>query len=112
MKTVAIIKDINGFWPYYQKEFEKYGFRVDLFNIWLESERRRLLRSSFDGFVWRAKHDPKIRNLAKRYLYMYSQLFHVPTFPLWSDYWHYDDKIAQTILMQKTGINTPETYIF
>ncbi|HGY54363.1 MAG TPA: hypothetical protein ENK44_01550 [Caldithrix abyssi] len=112
MKTVAIVKDINGYWPYYQKEFEKHGFRVDLYNIWLESERRRLFGSSFDGFVWRAKHDPKIRNLAKRLLYMYSEVLHIPTFPLWQDYWHYDDKIAQTMLLQKAGINTPETYIF
>jgi glutathione synthase/RimK-type ligase-like ATP-grasp enzyme len=112
MKTVAIVKDRTEFWPLFKTEFEKYGYSVKLIDIWNHKEQVQLLNESFDGFVWRAKHNPKIKNLAKRFIYLLNIEFKIPTYPDWYSYWHYDDKIAQSYLMRKHKISTPNTYVF
>lgn len=112
MKKIAIVKDRTNFWPHYQREFEKYGYSVKLFDIWSKKEQDKLLSESIDAFVWRAKHNPRIKNLAKRLIYLFNIEFNTPTYPDWHSYWHYDDKIAQAYLFKKFNIPTPATYIF
>ena len=112
MKTVAIVQDRTQFWPLFKKEFEKNGYSVKIFDIWNQKEQERVLNESFDAFVWRAKHNPKIKNLAKRLIYMFNMEFNIPTYPDWHSYWHYDDKIAQSYLLKKLQISIPQTYIF
>ena len=112
MKTVGIVKDKTGFSPYYKAEFEKYGFQVNIYDIWKHGEQERLLSDPIDAFIWRAKHTPRIKRLARRFIYMFNEQFGLPTYPDWHSYWHYDDKIAQTYLMKKYQIASPQTYIF
>ena len=112
MKKIAVVKDRTQFWPLYQKEFEKHGFQVELFDIWQQKEQERLLSGSYDAFIWRAKHNPSIKRLARRFLYMFDQEFNIPTFPDWHHYWHYDDKIGQSYLLKKYEIPSPQTFIF
>lgn len=111
MKTVGIVKDKTDFWPHYKAEFEKHGFRVTLYDIRRHEEQQRLLADPIDAFIWRAKHTPKVKRLARRFLYFYDRQIGIPTYPDWNAYWHYDDKIAQSYLMQKYDIASPETFI-
>lgn len=112
MKTIAIVKDRTGFWSHYRKEFEKYGFQVRLFDIWQRADQERLLSGSFDAFVWRAKHNPRIKRLARRFLYFFDRQIGLPCYPEWNAYWHYDDKIAQAMILKKYDIKHPDTHIF
>ncbi|MBN1154079.1 hypothetical protein JXB12_04080 [candidate division KSB1 bacterium] len=112
MKTVALIKDRNKFWTVYQQEIERNSFAVDLIDIWSKSEQDRLLSNHYDAFIWRAKHNPEIKNLARRFIYLFDQILRVPTYPNWHSYWHYDDKIAQYYLFQKYDVPTIPTHIF
>jgi len=112
MKTVALVKDRNKFWTVYKEELEHYNVKVDLFDIWQKSEQDRLLSRHYDAFIWRAKHNPDIKNLAKRFIYLFDKVLHIPTYPSWDSYWHYDDKIAQHYLFQKLEVPTVPTHLF
>ncbi|MCP4413682.1 MAG: hypothetical protein GY808_14070 [Gammaproteobacteria bacterium] len=65
-----------------------------------------------DGFIWRFFHAPDSRLHAKRLLFAIEQGIDIPVFPDWKTAWHYDDKIAQTYLLQAAKIPIPETNIF
>lgn len=112
MKKVALVMDRNRIWEIYETELKKHGFAVDLFDIWKMEEQKRLLTGSYDAFIWRAKHNPKVKNLARRFLYLFDQQYRIPTFPDWNSYWHFDDKIAQSFLFDSFQIPTAKTYIF
>ena len=112
MKKIAMVKDRTTYYPIFEKVFREYGFDIKLYDVWDQNQLDSLLYDSFDGFVWRAKHDPKIRNLARRFIYLFDQEFAIPTYPNWHAYWHYDDKIAQSLLFKKLAIPTPQTHVF
>ena len=112
MKTVAIVKDKTEYYPVFKKVFQEYGFKVRLYDVWEENQLDTLLSDSFDAFVWRAKHDPPIRSMARRFIHLFDQEFKLPTYPNWHSYWHYDDKIAQSILFKKHHIPAPRTNVF
>lgn len=65
-----------------------------------------------DGFIWRFFHAPGSRLHAKRLLFAIEHGIDIPVFPDWKTAWHYDDKIAQTYLLQAAKIPIPETNIF
>ena len=65
-KKIALIKDITKFWTVYRTELEKHGLEVVLLDVFKQKDQERLLEEEWDGFIWRAKHDPYIRNLAKK----------------------------------------------
>lgn len=112
MKRLALIKDITKFWTVYKPELEKYGIDVVLLDVFKNKDLNRLLDEEWDGFIWRAKHDPKFRDLAKRLISLFDKKLGVKTFPAWNDYWLYDDKMAQSFLFQKLQIPTPKTFVF
>ena len=109
---IALVKDVNKFWTIYGPELEKRGADVHYIDIFKSADRNRLLDENWDGFIWRAKHDPFIRNLAKRFIYFFDVELKVKTFPSWDAYWHYDDKVAQAFVFQKYKINSPRNYVF
>jgi glutathione synthase/RimK-type ligase-like ATP-grasp enzyme len=109
---IALVKDINRFWTIYGPELEKRGAKVVYLDVFKSAELSRLLEEDWDGFIWRAKHDPFIRTLAKRLIYLFDAELGIKTFPSWNSYWHYDDKVAQAFLLKKHGINTPKNYVF
>ena len=112
MKKLALIKDCTGFWELYEPILEKHSINVVPLDIFKDKDNERLLNEEWDGFIWRAKHDPKIRNLAKKTIYLFDKVLETKTFPSWDSYWHYDDKISQAYLFRKLKIPTPETFIF
>ncbi len=112
MKKIAFIKDETGLWTIWAPIFEKKGYEVVLLDVYLKLDQDRLLDENWDAFIWRAKHDPWIKNLGKRYLSFFDLQRNIKTFPSFRDYSHYDDKISQYFIMRNKRINTPKTFIF
>ena len=106
-----LIKDITKFWTVYKPELEKYGVEVILLDIFQWNDQKRLLNEDWDGFIWRAKHDPKFRDLAKRFISLLDRSEGIKTFPSWDTYWHYDDKVAQLFLFKNLNIPSPKVSI-
>jgi hypothetical protein len=65
-----------------------------------------------DGFMWWFAHLPEIRQTGKRVLLAIEHGMRIATFPDWSTIWHFDDKIAQTYLLDAAGVPMPPTWIF
>ena len=112
MKRLALVKDVTDFWKVYEPMFKEYSIDVVTLDIFNYEDQQRILNEEWDGFIWRPKHDPHIRNLAKRFIYFFDQELKIKTFPSWNSYWHYDDKIAQYQLFTRFNIPTPKTNIF
>ncbi|MGD9898690.1 MAG: RimK family alpha-L-glutamate ligase [Calditrichaceae bacterium] len=112
MKTVVIVKDRNNFGPLFYKYSEEHGFKAKLIDIWKKDSLDYLLEEPIDAFVWWAKHNPEIKNFARRLIYLFNNEINIPTFPDWQSYWHYDDKISQSLLFRKYDIPGADTFIF
>jgi len=112
MKRIAFVKDNTRLWTIWAPIFEKKGFDVVLLDIYSKAAQDRLLNEEWDAFIWRAKHDPWIKNLGKRFLAFFDLQKNVKTFPSFHDYMHYDDKITQYYILKNNKIRIPETYIF
>jgi glutathione synthase/RimK-type ligase-like ATP-grasp enzyme len=65
-----------------------------------------------DGFMWRFGYSPNPRLLAKRLLPAIEHGLGIPVFPSFETAWHFEDKIAQSYLMQAAGVPTPATWVF
>ena len=67
---------------------------------------------SCDGFLWWFPPGALPRELGKRVLSALDHATHLHVLPDWRSCWHFDDKIAQTYLLQAAGIPMPATRIF
>ncbi|VAX25480.1 hypothetical protein MNBD_IGNAVI01-459 [hydrothermal vent metagenome] len=112
MKRIAFVKDNTKLWTVWAPIFEQKGYNVVLLNTFSKTDQDRLLTEHWDAFIWRAKHDPWIKNLAKRFLSFFDIQQKIKTFPSFHDYLHYDDKITQYYILKSKSIPTPETYIY
>ena len=112
MKKIALGKDKNNFWTVYEPLLKNYGCEPVVLDIFKREDQLQLLSEKFDAFIWRAKHTPNSRNLAKRLIYVADVELGIPTFPGWHEFWHYDDKIAQFYIFKKLDIPIPETFLF
>ncbi|MBN2183994.1 MAG: hypothetical protein JW746_01570 [Candidatus Krumholzibacteriota bacterium] len=112
MRRIALVKDENGYHENYRPILEEYGYSVEVIDLWRSEGMQHLLGGRWDGFIWWAKHTPRIRNLAKKLLYFFDRVENIKTYPSFRDYWHYDDKVAQYFLFKKFEISVPETWIF
>ncbi len=65
-----------------------------------------------DGFMWRFGYAPNPRLFAKRLLPAIEHGLGIPVFPSFETAWHFEDKIAQSYLLQAAGIPTPRTWVF
>ncbi|MFV8835528.1 ATP-grasp domain-containing protein [Aquisalimonas sp. APHAB1-3] len=65
-----------------------------------------------DGFMWRFGYLPVPRLLAKRVLPAVEQGMQIPVFPDANTVWHFEDKIAQHLLLEGIGIPQPKTWVF
>jgi glutathione synthase/RimK-type ligase-like ATP-grasp enzyme len=65
-----------------------------------------------DGFMWRFGYSPSPRLFAKRLLPAIEQGLGIPVFPSFKTVWHFEDKIAQSYLLQAAGVPTPATWVF
>ena len=65
-----------------------------------------------DGFMWRFGYSPNPRVFAKRLLPAIEHGMGIPVFPSIEKAWHFEDKIAQSYLLQSAGLPTPATWVF
>jgi glutathione synthase/RimK-type ligase-like ATP-grasp enzyme len=65
-----------------------------------------------DGFMWRFGYSPAPRLFAKRLLPAIEQGLAIPVFPSLETVWHFEDKIAQSYLLEAGGFPTPATWTF
>jgi glutathione synthase/RimK-type ligase-like ATP-grasp enzyme len=65
-----------------------------------------------DGFMWRFSHHPEIRQIARRLLPVIEEQLGIAVYPDRKTSWHYDDKIAQTYLLEAVGLPTPKTWVW
>jgi len=64
------------------------------------------------GFMWRHGHLPAMRQVARRLLPVAEEQLGLAVYPDQKTCWHYDDKIAQTYLLQAAGIPMPRTWVW
>ena len=65
-----------------------------------------------DGFMWWFPPTLYPRELGRRIMLALSQASNVLPFPDWKECWHFDDKIAQSYLLEAAGIRIPKTWVF
>lgn len=66
-----------------------------------------------DGVMWHWPHYPhEIRLAALPILRVIEEHLRIPLFPDLATCWHYDDKIAQSVLLSALEIPIPETWVF
>lgn len=111
MKKAALVKDRNGFWEIFKPVLDESGYELSLFDLEYNSDQKKLLQRHWDAFIWRAKHNPKERNPAKRFISIMDELG-VNCYPDWKSFSHFDDKIIQSYLLLNKNIPIPDTFIF
>lgn len=67
--------------------------------------------SACDAFLWWFPPLPFPRELGKRLLTALEQMPNLLVAPDWRSCWHFDDKIAQSYLLQAAGIPMPHTRV-
>ncbi len=66
-----------------------------------------------DGVMWHWFHYPhEVRMAALPILRVIEDHLRIPVFPNLATCWHYDDKIAQSYLLEALGIPQPRTWVF
>lgn len=66
-----------------------------------------------DGVMWHWSHYPsEIRWSALPILRVVEECLRIPVFPDMATCWHFDDKIAQSYLLEALGIPHPKTWVF
>ena len=89
---------------------EETGVKVRTVNVYAGDFFRQL--AGCDGFMWRFGYSPNPRLFAKRLLPAIEHGMGIPVFPSLETAWHFEDKIAETYLLQSAGLPTPATSIF
>jgi len=65
-----------------------------------------------DGFMWRFAQYPDLLQIARRLLPVVERELGIAVYPDQGTSWHYDDKIAQSLIFQALGIPTPRTWVW
>jgi glutathione synthase/RimK-type ligase-like ATP-grasp enzyme len=111
--VIGVVRDDRpkGYAPRWASAVEQRGGTVR----WLDLLGRNPLRQAAgcDGIMWHWPHYPQeIRLAALPLLRSIEEHLHVPVFPDMATCWHYDDKIAQSYLLEALGVPMPETWVF
>lgn len=65
-----------------------------------------------DGFMWWFAQPLSVSRPGRRLIASLAHLGKIPTFPNLNTIWHFDDKAAQSYLLQLADIPTPATWVF
>lgn len=112
MKNIALIKSKNGIWSAFNNVLIRKNYSPNLLDPFSNKDLEFLLNNNWDALVWVAKHNAKIKNLAKKILYTFDSDKQMHVYPDWNSYWHYDDKVSQYFLLHRNNIPIPETRVF
>jgi glutathione synthase/RimK-type ligase-like ATP-grasp enzyme len=86
------------------------GVSVRMVNVYAADFFEQL--AGCDGFMWRFGYSPNPRLFAKRLLPAIEHGLGIPVFPSFETAWHFEDKIAQSYLLQAARLPAPATWVF
>src|SRR5262245_61121002 len=86
------------------------GVNVRTVNVYAPAFFEQL--AGCDGFMWRFGYSPNPRLFAKRLLPAIEHGVGIPVFPSFETAWHFEDKIAQSYLLEAARLPTPATWVF
>lgn len=112
MKSIALIKSKNGIWNAFNNVLIRKNYSPTLLDPFSNNDLEFLLNNNWDALVWVAKHNVKIKNLAKKILYTFDFDKRTYVYPDWNSYWHYDDKVSQYFLLHRNNVPIPGTRVF
>jgi glutathione synthase/RimK-type ligase-like ATP-grasp enzyme len=112
--TIAIQNDDYGpgdsSSPIWTQLLQQAGHTVKQVNVYDASIIDNL--RDCQGFMWRHMHIPEMRQIAHRLLPVAEREMNLVVYPDQNSCWHYDDKIAQALIFEATGIPAPKSWIF
>lgn len=110
MLTIGIHQKGCGFEQKWADALTARGAQVR----WLDLYRSDPLEQvrGCDGVMWHFFHAPGDKQVAFPLLHVIETELGLPVFPDLRTAWHFDNKIAQTYLLQAHGIPMPRTWIF
>ncbi len=81
---------------------------------WVDVRRADILDQlkGCQGFMWRWSHSRGMGRIARRLLPVVERELNLAVYPDQNTCWHYDDKIAQSYLLEAAGLPTPKTWIW
>lgn len=81
---------------------------------WVDVYRPDIIRQldGCDGLMWRWAHCKGMYRIAKRLFPVVDTYMGIAAYPNQATCWHYDDKVAQTLLFAALDIPTPRTWVF
>jgi glutathione synthase/RimK-type ligase-like ATP-grasp enzyme len=81
---------------------------------WVDVHRADILEQvrGCDGFMWRWAHFGGMARIARRLLPVLEYQLGLCVYPDQKTAWHYEDKIAQSYLLEALAVPIPETWVF
>lgn len=111
MTVVGVVTETTGIDQLFARALERRGITPEFYDLSRQSEWLRFCQSPPAALFWWAKHDPSLKARARHLLYHINIKLGIPVFPAWTDYSHYDDKIAQYLLLAQFGLAQPPTFV-
>jgi glutathione synthase/RimK-type ligase-like ATP-grasp enzyme len=112
--TIAIQPDDYGpgdaASPIWASYLQEAGHKVRMVNVYSADILDQL--RDCHGFMWRHAHFSNLRQIARRLLPVVERELGLVVYPDQNTCWHYDDKIAQSYLLQALGIPIPKTWVW
>jgi hypothetical protein len=94
----------------WKRVLEDAGHEVRAVNVYRTDILEQL--QGCHGFMWRHGHYPQMRFVAQRLLPVIERELELVVYPDQNTCWHYDDKLAQTYLLQAAGVPAPKTWVW
>jgi len=100
----------QSFSKYWIEHLEREGHETCLVNVFSADFFDQV--SGCDGFLWYFPPIPFPRDMARRLMLALGHVSRMPVYPDWKTCWHFDDKVAQSYLLQAADIPIPRTWVF
>lgn len=96
--------------PRWAELLATHGFGTREVNVYRAEILEQLRGCS--AFMWRWGHTRRMHAVARRLLPVLERELGIPVYPDQNTCWHYDDKIAQALLLEAREIPRPRTWVW
>ena len=111
MEKIGVCGGADGFAPRWSAALRRRGAEVRELDLLGADPLGQI--AGCDGVMWHWYHYPsEIRWAALPILRVVAERMRIPVFPDLATCWHFDDKIAQSYLLEALGIPHPKTWVF